>query len=332
MGQFLETEKPYQSHFKATSHHFSDCARQPGIYKKFPRSFCLPAELSAENLLPDIRQSAIAFFHNHDIKWHDAQDGKPSNHMCDSQVCCVNFLFPFADKADALAALLRTVYPAIRGILPMDGQCLTFEWIGLDNYLNERIHSGASRTRGANFTSADAAIMFELDDGRRQIALIEWKYTESYPCLDLRFSKNGTDRRVIYRRLYDSDDSPLDRSQPFHYDDLFFEPFYQLMRQQFLACQMELHKELGADIVSLLHIAPRANLDFLAVTSPGLASLGYSPTTIWSRLVGLPGRFHTVATEDLFGQFPIHRYPDLAPWWHYITTRYGWLSLDSQSQ
>ena len=28
--------------------------------------------------------------------------------MCDSQVCCVNFLYPFADKPEALAALLAT--------------------------------------------------------------------------------------------------------------------------------------------------------------------------------------------------------------------------------
>jgi hypothetical protein len=39
-----------------------------------------------------------------------------------------------------------------------------------------------------------------------------------------------------------------------HFDSLFFEPFYQFMRQQFLAHEMEKAHELGADEVNLLHI------------------------------------------------------------------------------
>jgi hypothetical protein len=42
------------------------------------------------------------------------------------------------------------------------------------------------------------------------------------------------------------------------------------MRQQFLAREMEKAKELGADVVSLLHISPAYNLVFKRVTSPDM--------------------------------------------------------------
>lgn len=104
MGRFLESEKISQQSFRSQSPAFSEPARQQGFYRGAYRACCLPRECALENLSPEIRQSAIAFFHNHDINWHDAQDGKPSNHMCDSQVSCINFLFPFA----ACLSLLTT--------------------------------------------------------------------------------------------------------------------------------------------------------------------------------------------------------------------------------
>lgn len=325
MGQVLESERPLQSYFKAESPHFSETARLPGVYKTRARTFCLPEELSVENLCPDIRQAAPTFFTKHAIKWHDAQQRNPSNHMCDSQVCCVNFLYPFADKPEALAALLRPIFPSLERIAQIDGQYVTFEWIGLENYLKEKISHNGTRTRGANFTSPDAAVVFDRTDGLRHIVLIERKYTESYGGADLSIAASGTDQRDIYRWLYEDPCCPLDRSLIPSFNPLFVEPFYQLMRQQFLAWRMELANELGANVVSVLHIAPRANADFLRVTSPGLAHLGSSPTAIWARLVNTPGRFHSVFTEDLFGQFPIQRFADLAPWWHYVNQRYSWL-------
>ncbi|RPI07635.1 MAG: hypothetical protein EHM71_10125 [Zetaproteobacteria bacterium] len=143
-----------------------------------------------ENLFPEIRQAALAYFKAHGIQWHDGHDGKPSNHLCDSQVCCVNLLFPFAHRPDALAAVLRPLFPALRAMLPIEGgQYVTFEWIGKENYLKERTGAKGTRTRGANCTSADAAVVFERTDGTRQTLLIEWKHTESYGPVPLRLAK-----------------------------------------------------------------------------------------------------------------------------------------------
>jgi hypothetical protein len=164
--------------------------------------------------------------------------------------------------------------------------------------------------------------MFQHEDGSKQIVLIEWKYTESYGVTWLGLAASGTDRRPIYKWLYDCQGCPLDKSFLSEFGDLFYEPFYQFMRQQFLAHEMEKAHELGADVVSLLHIAPAHNLDFRRVTSPTLRCLGDSATDVWKRLVRTPDRFTSVSTEDLFGRLPIDHLPELVGWWDYISQRY----------
>mgnify|MGYP000892619344 CR=1 FL=1 len=106
-----------------------------------------------------------------------------------------------------------------------------------------------------------------------------------------------------------------------HYDDLFYEP-YQLFRQQLLANEMEKARELDADVVSVLHISPSANKPLQKVTSPGLGKLGNEVTYVWSKLVNRPGRFTSISTEYLFGNFPVSRFPELESWWEYVAERY----------
>jgi hypothetical protein len=327
MGQFLEAEKLRHITFKATSPYFTEAARADGMYKGKPRPFCLPREHAEENLFSEIRTSALTCFDQQEIKWHDGLDGNPSNHLCDSQVCCVNFLFPFVHRPSALAQLLRPIFPSISQMLPLEipGHFVSFEWIGLKNYLGEKVPRHGKRTRGANFTSADAAVMFDREDGKRQIALIEWKYTESYGGRPLKVAPSGTDRTQIYRPLYERDDCVLDKSLLSDFGDLFYEPFYQLMRQQFLAHEMERAQELGAAVVSVLHISPVHNSDFGNVTSPALRSLGMSVIDVWKRLTRNPDRFASVSTEGLFGQLLINRLPELRAWWQYTNDRYSWL-------
>jgi hypothetical protein len=326
MGGFLQDEKLKQAQFKAVSATFSDAARLDGVYKEQPRAHCLPVEFAEQNLLPEIREAALAHFAKHGIKWHDGQNGKPSNHLCDSQVCCVNFLFPFADQPEALARILHSVFPDIKKMLPVeDGRYVSFEWIGAKNYLRERISRDGQRTRGANFTSADAIVMFERKDKQRQIVLIEWKYTESYSGTSLKYAKSGTDRSKIYQHLFDGEDCPLDKELLPGFDALFYNPFDQLMRQQFLAHEMERAHELGAQIVSLLHISPTANGDFSRVTSRQLERVGESVNEVWQALVKPEGRFISVSSEALFGKVTAVQLPKMKPWLEYIHARYSWL-------
>jgi hypothetical protein len=326
MGKFLESEKATQIQFKNNSPYFSAPARLEGVYRDKPRSFCVPSELAEQNLFPEIRESALSHFSKYDIKWHSGQNGKPSNHLCSSQVCCVNFLFPFADKPNELAQVFRLVYPEIEKMLPVEnGRYVSFEWIGQENYLGEKVSRSGQRSRGANCTSADSIVMFERKDKKRQIVLIEWKYTESYPSDFLKIAKSGTDRTEIYRHLFEKDDCPIDKDILPSFDSLFYEPFYQFMRQQFLANEMEKAHELGADIVSVLHISPAHNDDFRKVTSPELEKLGESATSIWKKLVKNEGRFISVSIEKLFGSLSETQLPEMKSWVKYMHARYQWV-------
>ena len=140
MGGFLTSEKPIQAQFKVNSQYFSDPARSEGIYKGKPYSFCLPIEYSEQNLFPEIRKSAPAFFAEHHIQWHDGQNGKPSNHLCGSLVCCVNFLFPFSDKPNSFSPGPSVHFSGIwKNAAVESGRYVSFEWIGKENYLGEKI-------------------------------------------------------------------------------------------------------------------------------------------------------------------------------------------------
>jgi hypothetical protein len=326
MGGFLENEKLKQIEFKADSPDLSNEARADGIYKGKPRSFCLPLEYAEQNLFSEIRHSAIRHFAKHSIKWHDGQNGKPSNHLCSSQVCCINFLFPFADKPEVLAKVLQPVFPNIKMMLPIEsGQYVSFEWIGQENYLGEKVTRNGKRSRGALFTSADAAVMFERTDGKRQMVLIEWKYTESYGGTSLKIAKSGTDRTEIYKHLFLEHDNVLDKDLLPSFGSLFYEPFYQFMRQQYLAHEMEKAHEMGADIVSVLHIAPAHNHDFHKITSPELKKLGESAIDVWKKLVRYDRRFISVSVESLFGNLSEEHFPEIRTWLDYIHDRYRWV-------
>jgi len=328
MGKFLESEKKRQADFKVKSSYFSAKARTDGIYNNKHRPFCLPIECAEENLFSEIRKDAIEYFDAYKIKWHDSSKEnnlKLSNHLCDSQICCVNFLFPFAKKSHLLADLLRPLYPSLQKMMPIENnQYVVFEWIGLKNYLEEKILKNTKRTRGANFTSTDAAVMFKRIDGKQQMVLIEWKYTESYYSENKKYSKIGTDRTRIYRPFYKKYDCPLDKKVLPSFDALFFEPFYQLMRQQFLAREMEKAREFDNDIVSVLHIAPVRNTDFHRITSPELSGLGETAIDIWKRLVR-NHRFISTNTEELFYESLTNKLPDLRTWSDYISKRYSWV-------
>jgi hypothetical protein len=326
MGYYLDRERLTQAMLKHQHGFFSAPACADGEYYRRFRPFCLPQEHAEENLFAGMRETAQRYFADHHIKWHQGSENgiKPNNHLCSSQVCCVNFLFPFADQPEALAALLRPSFPTLTRMLPMEdtGEYVAFEWIGERDYLGEQKGMKA-RTRGANCTSADAAVFMEHHDGLRQIVLIEWKFTESYGAQSIKVAASGTDRSKTYQPFLDRADCPLEVKRLVSTDDLYYEPFYQLMRQQLLAHEMELAREKGADKVSVLHISPAANIDLRKVTSRGLRHLGDTCFTVWGALQVKSDRFRSVTTGDLFGAFPVEQFPALKTWHQYVISRYA---------
>ena len=170
---------------------FSSEAQHPGNYRNLPRPFCLADDHASENLYTDFRTAAIQYFQQRSIPWHDGLNARsePSNHLCCSQSCCVNFLYPMVSDPNLAKAVFKSFYPDLQEVLAIDKDqslsdgtlpYMAFEWIGSKDFLREARRKGASRTRGANATSADFAFRFLRQDGRKQFVLGEWKYTEEY--------------------------------------------------------------------------------------------------------------------------------------------------------
>src|SRR3990170_1142140 len=168
---YREAEKGKYQGLKNNLSLFSAAAQLNGTYRGRTYPFCLADEHSDENLYMDIRKAAIDYFALRGIPWHDGLENRtlPSNHLCCSQSCCVNFLFPMSERPDIINKVFstRSLYPEMLEPLPFpDGTLpyVVFEWIGIDDYLNETRRKPGRRTRGANYTSADFAFRFRRKD------------------------------------------------------------------------------------------------------------------------------------------------------------------------
>lgn len=275
-----------------------DAARAPGMYRtryglSGPYPVCLPRPHAELNLLPDVRSGALGLFNAESIAWHDGVNGGPSNHLLDSQVQCVNALWPgttdpaFVKEAFGAAVPLADVLPIERD------RFLTFEYIGARDYLSER--RGLSQTRGSLTTSADAAFRYRSTDGVVEVALVEWKFTEDYRDHELAPAR-GEPRPERYRALWEDADCPL-RRDLIPYEDLFVEPFYQLFRQQLLAWSMERWAELDAGRVRVVHLCPAANEGVhTAFNRDSQRAAGSDVMEVWSKMLLHPDRFVSADT------------------------------------
>ena len=233
---------------------------------------------------------------------------------------------PLTSRAQLLARLVS----AALGIpepemLPVeagpDGQpwFVGFEWIGNADYLNEG-GKDSKRTRGSNATSADAILRFR-HGGRTEALLIEWKYGESYGS-PIKEKGNAT-RVERYKDLIFAPNGPIRDDAGVKLEDFFWEPFYQLLRQQMLAFQMQKAREDGADRVSVLHIAPVANLALRKVTAPALRRFGDDAFAVFRSLLVRPEDFVSRSTESLFGPIVAKLGDD--EWASYLAHRYPFL-------
>ncbi|QZY29697.1 hypothetical protein K6T13_03110 [Nocardioides coralli] len=168
------------------------------------------------------------------------------------------------------------------------GRFLTFEYIGPTDFFGESVTG--SRTRGARCTSVDAAFLHRTPDGVVELVLVEWKYTESY-------GQRKPDRRRDevragrYKPFVEDPSGPV-RSDVLPFELLLDEPFYQLVRQQLLAHELERAGAEGAQRVRVVHVLPRGNDAYQAsLTRPEHRALGASVSEVWQRLIRVPDRF-----------------------------------------
>ena len=285
-------------------------------------AYRLAPDQRALNFAPSIRETAEAYFAERGITWHIH-----AHHGLSSQTCCLNFLMPLATQPDLLSQLIGRAL----GIAPPQMQEIEtgpggrpwfvgFEWTGRANYLGEWPKTGPA-TRGANATSADAIVRFR-HAGRIESLLIEWKYTETYGApLD----PKGNETRVgRYADKAFAPGGPIRGDLDLSVRDFFWEPFYQLLRQQMLAARMQAAREDGADQVRVLHISPAGNRALHKVTAPALQKFGDDAFTAFSAVLVQPDDFIGRTTEQVFGPL-LAEIPDDA-WAAYLIDRYSFLT------
>ena len=167
------------------------------------------------------------------------------------------------------------------------GRFLTFEYIGPTDFFGES--PDGERTRGARCTSVDAAFLFHTATGRRELALVEWKYTESYRTREPEPEKDEVRRQRYGTALHDPDGPVRDDVLPF--DALLDEPIYQLVRQQLLAWELEKAKVHDVDRVRVVHVMPSANVAYGASLGPLHREVGDTVHEVWEALLRRPDRF-----------------------------------------
>jgi hypothetical protein len=250
-------------------------------------------ELGGATLYPPFRKGVMKYYKDNSIAWWGGADA-PTESPISSQVSCINHLESARLEQKVALQFARKHVPDAAEVLPIEGGFLSYEWVGLASYLNER--GWSPKSRGKNITSVDAIMAVKRPDGRIVVLIIEWKYTERYTAKCLARSDKGTDRIDVYRSLLD------DPSCPIRFGDhlrLFYDPYYQLTRQTLLAWQMIKHRELGATDWIHLHVAPTANVELLQnVTSPQLAEFR-TMESAWKSVLVDPEKYRLVSPSEL---------------------------------
>lgn len=277
------------------------------------------------NLAPALQDVADRLFAAEPaIQWH-----QHASHGLSSQVCCLNFLLPFAQRPKLLARWVEHVtgdkvaemVPVERGRGGEDW-FVTFEWIGEVDHLNEA-KPGTVRKRGANATAADAAVLYRDDARSTQLLLIEWKYTERYGAAVDR-SGHAT-RRSRYKGIFRQPNGPIRSNADVELDDFFYEPFYQLLRQQMLAWHTQ-EKVDWIDRARVLHLSPSGNRALHDVTSPSLKRFGDDAFEVFAGLLADPSSFIGMTIEKAFA--PLAGWSE-ADWYPWLTERYAFLAAAS---
>ena len=255
---FLEEKKREQAAIlKEYRASLFDNAKDIGYSRKNDEWFdyLIKPQDSDKNLYKGIRKEAIEYFKRYGIVWWQClnKPDEPTGHMVSSQINCLNHLFAFRDKPEALKFILQkaTLLP-IKSILPSqidkDGGYIAFEFV-YKNMSLMRDNSGKYHenyeTRGAKCTSIDALVYAQLEDERKVLIPIEWKYTETY-----NGKKADASSWKRYPDLIRLDDCNLQDV----YDLYKADPYYELMRQTLLVEQIIRHKDCGIEADDYFHI------------------------------------------------------------------------------
>ncbi|HAS08942.1 MAG TPA: hypothetical protein DCS55_00225 [Acidimicrobiaceae bacterium] len=317
----MQRERAKAVSWKQSTQTLPDGARHPAPYirggqaQTGPLPFCLPIEHAALSLLPEVRPMALDLFAELGIPWHAGIGGGPGNHLLSSQVQCVNALGQMVHDPDRIVRAFGSVLDIDEVLEVEPGRFLTFEYIGPTDFFGE-VPDG-ERTRGARCTSVDAAFLFRSSTGERELALVEWKYTESYRPRKPEPAKDEIRRKRYRTALHDPDGAVHADVLPFK--ALLDEPIYQLVRQQLLAWELEKARVHDVDRVRIVHVIPSDNLAYGDSLSAEHRTVGDTVHEVWHALLRRPDRFLSLdssvfADPSITSPEYVDRYGDVLAW------------------
>jgi Restriction Endonuclease associating with ARP len=279
-----------------------------GLYSNIEREFVLQDQRL--NLWAGIRDDVLDYFEkNHITWWMGDKTNEPTGHLLSSQIACLNHLYFARQRKDAATAILKGVSDKIEEAVTVDDGYVEFEAIGKETYLRERSH-----TRGANCTSVDAIMVGKKNNESNILFLIEWKYTEEYR----EENKYIPERYEIYDELLKEDGCPIGTKD---FESLYYEPFYQLMRQTLLGWKMVQAGEYQCDEYIHLHVIPAGNVELRErITSPNLRSRGGNMSDAWKSVLREPERYIVISPEKFTE--PAFVCPDTKSIMTYLQKRY----------
>jgi hypothetical protein len=274
------------------------------------------------NLWEEIRDEAITYFEKYNIEWHKDANGEPQKgpegHLLSSNIACINHLFYLRKNQDLATLVLQNIgnkidKQIVSAEIIEDGY-VAFEIIGNKNYLNEIEHK-----RGTMSTSIDALMVGKKQNGKNILFFIEWKWTEKYESIDYK-----PRRYEIYKPLLECNNCPIitdDLKKEKYSSLLYYEPFYQLMRQTLLAWKMVKAQEYNSDEYIHIHIIPEENnLLRETITAPQLRTKGNNMGEVWCKLLKQSSQYKILDPKILFE--PLKDNLSLQPFIEYLKKRY----------
>ena len=304
---------------------------EQGTFRAKPYPHILPKDKQPFNLWEGIREDAIAYFDAESIAWH-----KDSHNLLSSQALCINLFFPLRKELELLTGFFGSRISGLAQVKRMH-----FEYIGPEG--TDYLHEGGGR--GQNRTSADVALEWDGEDDTRRLLLLEFKFTESeFGRCGGAASKGNTDRSRCLRPediirtpsamcyLMQSKKRPywdiildsngplqterltLERHCPFRYD------FYQLMRNQLLAHQIERDQQSGFARASFGVVYHLDNDRLLRMGHPHGGER--NPLIAWAGMLKQPESFFTLTIQDLLNWIDANLPERLHDWRNFLKIKY----------
>lgn len=301
--------------------------KQMGQWRGESYPHILPKDSWSLNLWQEISYEAIKYFARSDIAWHDQK-----HNLLSSQVMCVNIFFPLKQHLDVLKVWLSRHFN-VEKVIDLD-----FEYIGPKGKDYFKENGG----RGQNRTSSDLAITWEDKEKKKNMLLLEFKFTEpdfgecskkgnphperclhskrvvSSPqtgCYRARLGRNYWDRILSGNSPFLWETLTTESYCPFRFD------FYQLMRNQLLAHCIQSDNKSGFNRVAFGVIYHADNDKLLRMSHPFGGER--NPLKAWHTLLRNPDTFHTFTVQDFLGTIEASLPDDLKGWRTYLKQRYG---------